>query len=144
MAQGTGIDAVAKFTGLLMPSDEEKRQRLIELGFDPSRFSFDPPTQPASAFNAPVQSSTATGAAGRALRRSLVPSLVGITAAAAAAPFSGGGSLAFVPPLIAGIGAGAGAGYLQEKLKPTTPEEAAQIQAEARRRVMVPLGGFTI
>jgi hypothetical protein len=126
---------------------EQKRAFLIENGFDPDHFDAVPveelgrsPSPAAAPSVGPP--STALGAAYRGAKRSLVPSLAGIGTTAALAAIPGLGPIAAVAlPLIGGLGAGYGASYLQEKIAPTTPEEAAQRAADVKEHPYASFGG---
>jgi hypothetical protein len=130
-------------------SPEQKRQFLLDNGYDPERYDAVPvdelgqSPQPEQVAPQPDQS-TAGGAFFRGAKRAAIPTAAGILATAGAASLLGPGTqplAAVLLPLAAGIGASTVAGYGQEKLANRTPEEQAQLQADVREHPMASLGG---
>lgn len=136
---------------------DEQRKLLAQYGLNSDEYEIIPQeeyfgrTQPTpAAISTPPSNSGALGAATRGFKRSLLPSLTGLgtTAAISAGlrviPHPVPQILGWTLPLLGGLGAGYGTAALQEKIKPTTPEEAAQREADVKEHPMASVVGELI
>jgi hypothetical protein len=132
-------------------SKAEQRRILMANGYDPDQWEaipqdeyFAPPTPLAAPPVALTPSSSALGSAYRGAKRSAIPAASALLATAGAASLLGPGTqplAGILLPLAAGLGTGFGVSYLQEKIKPTTPEESAQIQADVKEHPIASVAG---
>lgn len=136
-------------------TSSEQRQRLVELGYDPDKFEIVPADEAFGSAGAEPQGplkprleSSAGGAFLRGAKRAAIPAAAGILGAASTlklipTPWTQaiGWPATVLAPIVAGIGAGAGAAAIQEKVKPTTPEQAEQIQADVEQHPVATIGG---
>lgn len=139
-------------------TDDQKRAKLLQYGYDPSLYEYSPDDTDGvnvykkGTFTAsqPNPSSIegvddgATSAAFRSAKRSALPTFGGLgagaLASAALAPETGGLS-AVLYPLIASLAGGAATSYAQDKLLPQTPTEQQQSQQDITRHPYATLGG---
>lgn len=132
-----------------MPYSKEEQDAILrKYDLDPNQFEVVPHGEYAQAPETGTPSATtpssALGAAYRGAKRSAAPTIAGLLGTAGAAALLGPGTqpaAAVLLPLAAGLGAGFGTGYLQEKISPTTPEEAAERQRDVKEHPVASVAG---